>query len=756
MFKRMSAILLVLAMLTAVFSVPALADMELAEEVRSDDEWINDGIVTQDGVYMMGSSFLYRWKDGETGLTRFSVNVPGLLKDFGGQKFMFNWDDAPWLMLISPVVFEDSENLTDEREQRKITAVRIDLSKEDAAPADAFDIEAEELIRDLNDDSVDVNIRTALGIGRTLYMVVSIDYSENRLYSYDKETKEYKEIAAEKVGQRLIPIDDGKILVEFDDEEQKTAWFEIYDPQTGAFTKNGGVFKYPEAESNLNSVGYDRTDNTLYYQDAEKLVAAPGLDPDAAKTVTVLSEPAQMSWVSGGVLSGKRYVYFIAHGAKIIDIDSSAGRTETFRVLDTTYNYAAVQAAEELKRQHSNVATVIDTSGKTDTEIIDALLKQDSEADIYILNVDSQAYNAMYERGYLPEITNPEVVSAVANMYPAFQEVLMKDGKTVAIPVELFGETIGMNEETMKALGIGHEELPHDWQELLKKLPEWSEKLKDQDKMILFEVGTTVSMARQTLLDRLIDTCMYDMHKNGVKKFDTPEMRSALQTVLDMDFKAMGVPDDMQDEDDRDRQIDPDAVSLIAEHSVTSCGGYNTKSMPLAMTVIPGGKPYMPVNLNVAVINPYSRHPELAQEYLAMLLSRVGEITAYSVSPEKNEPVLDRLMEQSLADTREQISALEKNLEKATGTEKNALEERLKGLKMNETAYNMLQWRISKESIDWYRAHTDDLYVQRYKYINFNDISDLESKLVSNEITIDRFIKEFEDKLSMSKAEDAV
>ena len=756
MRRKFFSVMTVLVLIATMLSAAAFADMDLTSEVNSDGEWVNECVIANNSIYMFGRMILYRWKDGETGLTRFSLDVPGLLRDFGGQKKMFQWDGEPWLLLISPREEENNEKLSEEKKLRKITAVRIALS-DNAAAADAFDIEADDLVRDLNDDSVDVNIDTVLGIGKKLYMVVNTDFTGNKLYCYDKETKEYKEIKSDNIGQRMIPTDGGKMLVECKDDNNQTTWFEEYDPASGTFTKHGGEFKTSDETHTLSAIGYDGADNTLYYQDKDKLIAAPGFDPAAAKTVTTLSEPAVMGWLPGGVLPGKRYVYFIDKGAKIIDISASAARTETFKVLDTTFNNAAVAAAEKLKELHSDVTAVMDTRGKTDTELIDGILKNDSDADIYIVTVDSQAYNAMYERGYLPEITNPEVKTAVEGMYPSYREVLTKDGKTVAVPVLLYGDTIGINENIMKEIGIDPSDLPTDWTALLKKLPEWNGRIKDHDKTKIFEIGTTVSMAKHDLLDRMIDTYLYDMRKNGADHFNTPELAEAVRTILDLDYLSMGAEEDRdagQEDDDRPMP-NPDAESLISLHAGTPCGSYTKKSAPLAMTVLPGKKPYIPIYMSVAVINPYSKHKELAQEYMALLLKQIDNTTAYSLSAEKNEPVPDKFAQQSLEETKRQISVVEKNLETAQGAEKESLEQRLTELKASEKSYDDLLWQISKESIDWYRAHTDSIYVQRYKYLDFSVMNDLENSLIQGKITMERFLREFDEKLNMMKAEDA-
>ena len=699
--------------------------------------FVYSGLVLRDSVHILGLNQLYSWKNGDAGLTDSALRGEGLGTD-AVKEAVFSWDGEPWLLL--------SENGGGSAAPA-LKAVKLDLSAPDAAKAaETVNINTDGIIY----SGSDISYGDFLGCGQTLYMIMNIDSGGNTLIRFDRGAGRSEIIRAGDVGLHFFPLKDGGFLLECADDAEREAWLERYDPVSGLFTAKGGRFKLPEGRGCLSCPAYDEDGDTLYFQEGQDILAAKGADAENAVRVAGVSDPETNFWNAGGILDGGRYVYFRQDAAVIVDLKANAKKTKRFTVADSTGSRAVADALEELGMLHADYETSVDAAERTDAAIADSVLKKNAEPDVYILYADSQVYKSLYDRGYLPEITVPDAVAAVNAMYPAVREVLTRDGRVLAFPVRAEGGTIGLNHTALKAIGENPDAVPDDWAGLLKKIGELGIKLGGSEQYSVFDPYATVPELRASLLDAILKTYEYDMLKNGAGGFDDSELAETLGELMKLDLPGMGVRQSIGK-----YETVPYRMPLVCEGVSTLCGTYVEDRVPHPLRVRKAGRPMLPLRLTVAVINPYTAHPEEAQEFISMLARHTDTVTAYTVSGEKNEPVADRQMQEKFEEMRAEADALRAGADDAMSAAAEDRAARLAELELNIATIEKLRWVISAEGLRRFRARPELLYVGRYPYTDSDAAKDLKRRYLEGELDTSRFLKSLDEKVSEMKREDA-
>ena len=123
---------------------------------------------------------------------------------------------------------------------------------------------------------------------------------------------------------------------------------------------------------------------------------------------------------------------------------------------------------------------------------------------------------------------------------------------------------------------------------------------------------------------------------NEEQVFNTPLLSSLMKRIEDLDWGALKVSEEKQDS----YYIDYENAPLL-ELGENPCVGRNwgpdAEYLPLSFNE--GEEPVVPVSLYVAIINPFSEHPEEAKEFLALLLKNLDNGTQYTLFTDKTEPI---------------------------------------------------------------------------------------------------------------------
>ena len=148
--------------------------------------------------------------------------------------------------------------------------------------------------------------------------------------------------------------------------------------------------------------------------------------------------------------------------------------------------------------------------------------------------------------------------------------------------------------------------------------------------------------------------------------------------------------------------------------------GPDAEYLPLSFNE--GEEPVVPVSLYVAIINPFSEHPEEAKEFLALLLKNLDNGTQYTLFTDKTEPIENEGSKEWYDSGVESIETIKEMLETAEGSSKEELEEALKNDEQSLVYAELERWLISPDDIKEYQKCIP--YMKALDYFFLYDIFD--------------------------------
>ncbi|MGI6238847.1 MAG: extracellular solute-binding protein [Christensenellales bacterium] len=506
-------------------------------------------------------------------------------------------------------------------------------------------------------------------------------------------------------GQALIAV------VSYDSGDNPLQFY-VMDIETGdteeAFSIESTNYRY------ATNLLYDEATDALYYTLSGELYRMDGLDPATAVSVAAVQIDEWSDYPPALTDDG----FFICADYETViarNTDPSARAAQNITVY-TGYNRSLEEAYHTFSGKHPEVEVVLATNFES---IIDAMMNQSSAVDIYTVYVGSEDYAALFDRGYLAELTDSDAITTlVEGMYDGIRAVVQKDGETLALPVELYTNVMSYNPVAFGKMGLTEDDVPTDWLSYLQLIRRAADLYEDAGVMV-FELYMTQEDARATLFYRLINDYMVYLTKtpDAEMAFDTPLMRELLAELEAIDFTAYGL---MEEYDDAEatRVYSSDNRSMFQTYGDVSVSVYSFQDeqqlpMPLSMDgVVP---PMIEAQLSVAVVNPYSENRALAIEYLEHAAELFPQMFLANASPNWDEPIRNVYYEESYGHYIEQIESIEAELEKAAEEDKAEWEQQLADWQGYLAEFEEVgAWEASAESIAKYREYADYLVVSEF------------------------------------------
>ena len=504
---------------------------------------------------------------------------------------------------------------------------------------------------------------------------------------------------------------------------------------------------------------YDQETDTLYYVYAGELWAAPQMDPEQAVAVNECPEAG-----SGAICLKNGFLVLWNYNVVLLrNTDPAQRGTITLRIKDNTYGYSLSEAVYEMNDLRGDVSVILQSDWAMKTDILQAMMNRDAHEDIYTLSFDSNDFNALLNRGFLPDLSaNEKIAADTDRMYPFLQEAVKKDGKIIGVPIYVNSESLGINLRLWKKLGGTEEELPKTWDQFFDWLEKVPEKL-SEDVKLLEDDGwmNREQFCWQILYDILTQYQLtMDSKGNNDYLFNTPQINSLLKRLIHLDYDALGIRESEETEDYSGGRIiewgenDP---LLQLNYSGAPGNYYSSIYSPMPLSFEEGQEPVIPVNVNVAFMNPYSEHPEEAMLYLSLVLKNMSLEDQYQVFTDKTEPIPYSYYEQNKKYYEDEIESIKKSLETAEGEEKAMWEESLRMIEENKEQMEMYSWRISQGSVDNYLKINPMMKVLEHYFQNeifdsdeegLSDIEGLES-----EADVDKLLNVIDSKTQMYRME---
>ena len=765
MNQKMKWTVLLAMLLAALIPCAALAAQGDANIARSDDmrekfdDTVNGGCVCGDTLYFYGMENFFTYRIGDADLTAVKYELPETGSDeYRGIQKLFS-DGKNLYALCALSYYRDGES--------GVTSVDIypvEVGADEVRFGDPVQVNRENLIASYGDENYEyfVQVNDACFVNGYLMMYVYNQNGEEAIYSLDTESGEGSYLEDIQNIRSMTPYADGELLIETYDYEAGKFAFLLYDPESEALRTACEPLKREDGW--YSGLAYSRESGRLFYMANGYVNAVENFDFENAEQVAELST-FYYSESGAMLLPGDYYVYVSYEGTSIRATDPGAMPDTRLTVRGAGYSDSIMSAYYNFGNTHGDVAVVLDQN-YNDSDIIESMMGKDDSVDIYMLSVSSEAFDALYNRGYMVELENPQLVSAVEEMYPAIQDVLTRDGSVVAIPVSVYSWTLGLDYEGFEKLGIAREDVPDNWSELLDLLPELADKLPEDGRVRLFSDYMTQNMARMDLINGIMESWRIHQVATGREvDYAAPELAELFDKVMALDFEALGVSE--EEEEDRvdvlDYRVyeeggDSDRDYTLIETSVGCIiGSFYSNAEPALLSVIPGEPGEIPLRLSVAFVNPYSKNVELAQEFLVELMNNMEDRTAYNLSDKLNEPVRNRYSVQAIEEYQKELEEQREKLEAAEPVDKPAIEQYIASIERNIEEVDRYSWDIPEKDITWYRERADRLVVDRFDFLDAADddgeLSDLSQQFLAGKVSPADFLKEVDRKVRMRAKE---
>ena len=504
----------------------------------------------------------------------------------------------------------------------------------------------------------------------------------------------------------------------------------------------------------LYSFAYDESTDTVYFYSNGALQAVTGLDFESITTVCALPSS---STLCGLLLPDGRYA--------VIDSECVAVRTTTpgdhassRLTIASANNWLESLTSTYYSYMNAHPETEVYLTGDV-SSVLENMMNRDSSVDIYILDAASSAFEAIYTRGYMSEITSDSL--GMEDMYDFIKSFCYQNGELVCYPVYAYGSCIGLNATALEKAGISMSDIPTDWPGFIAMLPELAEKLEEVPGYSLFGSWQTEESIRYSLVSTILEQYYNEQVVAGTTDagYQNADLIAALEAVRSLDLAALGVSS--QDVYEGDIGVmyynDDDYTEAVLDlyFNYLPDGWYTAGEEPLLLHVHADSEAVLAETMQFALINPFSENREAAVAFLEAMATNTSAQYRYAFSPKDNEPLRYSWYEENIANYQELLDEYQESVNTAETNEDRMFYQELVDewqASMDEAIEN--DWMIKPIAITSYQALADKLSVSRYNPMFNNEdasseIYDLVEQLIEGSLSPSDFASQVDRKVQM-------
>ncbi len=525
--------------------------------------------------------------------------------------------------------------------------------------------------------------------------------------------------------------------------------------------------------TNPNSFGapvYDAANDALYFVLDGKLLCAEDHDPGGVAVVGDAGTVQTAAETFAALLD--RETVLIADWNTVWAYDLTAKEEPTERLSIVASGNELINNAHAIfQTEEPNVDVAIENMKLSPNDVISSILAQSTTYDIYMTPVNSQDYEALYRKGFLPPLSGSEKLTAFADtMYPSTQEAISKDGALVALPVGYEISGVVYNPAAFAAIGLTESDVPTNWLEFLQLLQRVPSLIADTE-ITAFDLWYTAESVSDELFWEILDAYELSLSHNQLAsmKFDTDILRALLSEFEKIDFVALGAPTDTSQIPDvcdernalfrLNASIPCESMSLdrISSKIKYRQGAIEIfQAMPLALAE--GMEPMIEGEIDVAIINPYSENKNAALRYLETVAEAMPEVLRANLCPGWTEPIKQDGIEEKIAGYEARIAELTEEVRKATGDDKTRYQLMLDKAKENlAEAQNEFYWLVTEEDLAKYQAYAAYMHVRRYLGVDMKhnvEFSNQVDMYLAGAIDAKALLQTFDERMGMMLLED--
>lgn len=564
----------------------------------------------------------------------------------------------------------------------------------------------------------------------------------------------------------IAPYDEGRLLLStyaYDEEYNATVSFQLYDVESEELTEIGAL--EPGSGSFPSGVCYDEARGKLYFVRDGSVWRADVTEDGLGEPEAFGDMPIEIYSDAQPVLLGDLYVLCSYDGIVGRDVTVDKMPEQHLTIADAGYTSVTRSAYFDFTALHPEFAVSIANSGMSSDELIQSMMTQSSDTDIFIMNAYDPSYLPLLRRGYMAELGGSEKLRAYADsVYPVISAVGQMDGELYAVPVTMYGDVYSLNVTLLtEKLGFSEEDIPTTWPEMCAMVAKLADgRLEDVPEASPFSPGYTQDDARRNFFGRMVEDYMLWLDADEAHMARANDVLSALlDAFAQIDWTALGMPEEYEEGTfeyyEENILLETNSVTPSQLQYMNRDEECEWRIMPLS--VAEGEPALIGAETTLAFVNPYSKHREEAIEYLELMLPLIEKSTRVALCPQENEPVENSYYQERLESYEQMISdtqTLIAQAEAAGDDETLAMqEENLKNLQQGKEWYEQFgRWEISPEAIELYRALAENLTPELTSFWGDDSAYDSVNAYLEGTIGAEQFVSKMEEKLQMKRLED--
>lgn len=520
----------------------------------------------------------------------------------------------------------------------------------------------------------------------------------------------------------IAPYADGRLLLQqYADDSYRRIRFSSYDPATD----ESEILCEADAPqySSFEGIACDFESGAVYYTREGEIFELNLQTGESSEAITdmpgTIYSDGACAVLRGGYYASAAYDCYI-----IRNLHPEERPSERLKIFDGSYEDAVSRAFYDFANGHGDVSAVLSRDYSSGNALVEDMMNRSSDIDVYIINTDSSDYQAVFDRGYMMELTDSEKLAETAErLYPALREELSIDGALCAIPASCYFWLPFVNRETLEKLDMSIDEIPTNWSDLLDFfMEELPNRLPEDGSVALMDGYIGDVYARQCVFDRIFASYQ-QLLKEDPDAFSSDEMAQLLQKLEQVDFQALGQPAEEETQQD---DFFPDEIQycLFEMNMGTSIEGISQYYYPMVMSLTPDTPRMLTLSATAAFVNPFTKNRELALEFMEALTEKLSTGVQYTIYSDRTEPVENSHYQENMQEMQQLLDQLQAQYDSAQEADRQALQEALDAAQESLEDYENYRYSIREEDIAWIHQYADALALQGNNWLYSADSGD--------------------------------
>ena len=488
------------------------------------------------------------------------------------------------------------------------------------------------------------DVRRLCQVGQALFFMLDPgDRDSYLLVRFDLDTKQIKAFDSSRGLQNFIPLQGGQMLLSDSvyEKERLFGRLRVLDTQSGKITKQIDLPERAEALAHdadsgdllfISQSALWRWDCTGQPQQLRKLPVSGNGMPN----------PGIM--MQGKLLSAYMRGLFLADpkpptGGSLHFIGEAPGGSYHGGAYD---QFMLSNPDIQLSYQYSPDMNQTLNTGELGQRIQTGMLP----FDIMVLNTQTLNLAALIKKGFCMELSDdPELMEAVARMYPSIKEQVIVDGKLYGLPARVDSlRAMTYFKPSLDSLGLTPDDLPTSLVGLAQMVANWRSFPGNQD-IRPFEVKDALALLRERFIGRYLALATKDGQQ---LQFTDPIFVDGLNQIDQLRYPRF-----------------PDQQPMVFSDGGSDL--FSVEVMPLSLT--DEGQPVAPARLFVYFVSSASKNREQALSYLRLACQSQQDRYKAALYPDWTKPVVQPDYPQWLQEQQQEEARLEQALKTATGSQ---------------------------------------------------------------------------------------